>query len=75
MVYVGQTNDMTKRLSVHKTRSKTRNTKLYQAMRKHGFENFKVKLLDYAGTKKDADMLEQMYIGMVGNLNTHHVAK
>lgn len=71
MVYVGQTTDMTKRMACHKTRAKTHNTKLYQAMRKHGFDNFKVSLLDYANTQKDADILEQMYIGMVGNLNTN----
>lgn len=72
MVYVGQTNDMTKRLSVHKTRAKTHTTKLYRAMREHGFDNFKVSLLDYANTQKDADIMEQMYIAMVGNLNTTH---
>lgn len=74
-IYVGQTNDMTKRMSVHKARSKTHTNRLYTAIRKHGFDNFTIRLLDYTDTKKDADILEQMYIGMIGTLNTHYNTK
>lgn len=71
MTYVGQTNDMVKRLSVHKARHKTHNTKLYQAMRKHGFDKFRIEPLAICHTKKDADLLEQLHILALGNLNTN----
>ena len=43
--YVGQTNNLSKRIRYHRSFYKTKNTKLYKAMRKYGIENFKFRVL------------------------------
>jgi group I intron endonuclease len=44
-VYIGYTNNITKRIRQHRQDSKTKKTKFYTAIRKHGFENFNFDIL------------------------------
>lgn len=45
-IYVGQSNDIKRRWSEHKRCYKTKNTKLYQAMREFGIENFSFEIIE-----------------------------
>ena len=75
LTYIGQSTNVRYRMNCHKTRSKSHTTKLYNAMRKYGFEQFKLKVLATCETKKDADVVEQALIHKYGNLNTYHNTK
>lgn len=44
-VYIGFTSDFRRRISQHKTNSKTKQSKLYSSMRKHGLENFSYEII------------------------------
>ena len=72
MTYVGQTNNVYKRMSVHKTRSKTHTNRLYTAMRQHGFDKFKFHVLAMCESKHDANMIEKTFIHKLGTLNMQH---
>ena len=75
MTYVGQTKvRLSKRIGNHHYRARweDKQTPLYTAINKHGFENFKVEVLATCNTKEVADMIEQRFIRAIGNLNTKH---
>lgn len=59
-IYIGQTKQSLKlRLNGHKSSTNTgSNLRLHQAMRKHGFDNFEIKLLSKFQTKEEVDREE-----------------
>ena len=58
-VYVGITrNTLAQRYRGHKHSSKTRMTPLYCAMRKHGFDNFRIELLSEYETTEELESAE-----------------
>ncbi len=69
--YIGQTIDkLSRRKSGHKCRFKSgkyKNSILYLAFEKFGWENFSWSVIDECGTKEELDRLEKLYIE---NLNT-----
>lgn len=60
-VYVGQTNDFFRRKSEHLNKSKTFKTKLYNAIRKYGEENFEFFIMEEV-TEETKDAKEMYYI-------------
>lgn len=73
--YVGSTKNIHKRLLLHKSNSKTMNTKCYIMMRElGGFENFKCEILDeIVASTSTAKKLENFYIKQLKpDLNTNN---
>lgn len=74
--YIGITGvSIARRMSAHQCRMRTGSTtsRLYTALRKYGWDNFDVTVIDSARTLKQAAGLEQLYIPLYnGNLNTVH---
>lgn len=67
-VYVGQTVNLWRRLSVHKNRATDKTysrAPLYIDIVKFGFEAFQVIILDVTYSKKDADEMERIWIEML----------
>jgi group I intron endonuclease len=74
-VYIGMTkNSLEKRFYQHCFISKTRNTSLYNSMKKHGIENFKIELLNTYNNKKDCCKAEIENI-LLNKNNSYNLAK
>lgn len=86
-IYIGQTLDSFKRrYSTHKYEcfNKRRRNKLYNSMRKYGWENFSFDIMHFCNNENEIDDLERKYIKLFnclerglnldsgGNLNKHH---
>lgn len=62
-IYIGMTTKtLEHRVKVHKRDSQRLNTYFYQAIRKHGFDNFKWKVIDTAETMEELEEKERYYI-------------
>jgi group I intron endonuclease len=71
-IYVGSTCDtLVKRFIMHKSNSKTRQTKLYHFIRDIGFERFRIELIeDFPCTDKyESRQRENYWIREIGTLN------
>jgi group I intron endonuclease len=63
-MYVGQTNNIEKRVSGHKSAAKTRPTQpISLAIAKHGWEAFKFTILEEVESLNDANEAEEFWIG------------
>lgn len=60
-IYIGQSNDIERRWSEHRKKSKTGTTQLYQAMQEHGLENFKFEIIEEC-LLEELNNKEQYYI-------------
>ena len=65
--YIGQTNDLQKRMRYHRSFYKVKNTKLYEAMREYGIENFKLSVLYETN---DLDLLEDFELYYIWKYRT-----
>lgn len=69
-VYIGLTTcTLAKRWSEHKQASKTCQRYLYKSMRKHGFENFTIEIIDSTDNFKHLGELERYYIKKYNSRN------
>lgn len=68
-VYIGITTDFKRRMSQHKHSSKKRNLKLYNAIRKYGWENIKKEIISKGYTLEEINLLEIEYIVMYDSIN------
>lgn len=59
-VYIGQTNNFNQRMIEHKNCKKK--NKLYNCIRKYGWENFKKEIIGYSETKEMVNELEESLI-------------
>lgn len=61
--YIGITNGtLEERMKAHRSHSRNKRRKLYDAFKKYGFENFLVEILEEVETKKEALEKETLYI-------------
>ena len=56
-IYIGQTNNLDGRLAEHKSNSKWRKTKLYNSIRKYGWDNFTKEVIGTTETRQNANLL------------------
>ena len=68
-IYFGKTIHFKKRMSQHRRRAKKGKTYLANAIRKHGWENFKVEIMIDDVPEEDLDMLEKSYIEIYNSMN------
>lgn len=68
-VYIGQTTNYIKRVRAYKRLRCKGQTKLYNALKKYGFENFSFEVIDRAMTKDVLDFLEAFYIETIDSRN------
>ena len=61
-IYIGQTTDIDRRIYQHVLASETKKAHLYNAIRKHGIENFRYKIISPEVCTEDIDTHEQYYI-------------
>jgi group I intron endonuclease len=61
-IYIGQTNNLDGRLAEHKSNSKWRKTKLYNSIRKYGWDNFTKEVIGTTETRQNANLLEESLI-------------
>ena len=62
-VYIGRTDDMGERMATHKyLASRGENRPLYNAIRKYGWDNMKIEVIDQAATLEDIITLEYKHI-------------
>jgi len=60
-VYIGQSVDIKKRLSVYKSYNCKKQASLYNSLKKHGFNNHKIEIIHHCGIE-DLNKLEVYYI-------------
>ena len=60
-VYIGQTNNVYRRMVEHK-RNSDRNTKLYSSIRRYGIESFDVDILFIGDSRYESTRMEQFYV-------------
>ena len=62
--YIGSTHDLRQRLSVHKHKSRTMDTKLYTALGKHDYGQWRVEVLEEleGSTRRERAERERHYI-------------
>lgn len=76
--YVGQTNNIDRRIREHKSnsfnpQSVNYNNIIHKAIRKYGYENFKIEILEtIEGTYEDANIKEQLWIKKQKSLITEN---
>lgn len=71
--YIGMTKQsIEKRFSQHKTNAKTKTTYLYNAINKHGINNFSIELITEFETKEECCQAEVLYISQ--NINGYNLA-
>lgn len=56
--YIGKAKNLSKRLKKHQRESRKKESPLYSAIRKHGWDNFKVEIVEFANRYEDLDSLE-----------------
>jgi group I intron endonuclease len=63
-IYVGQTQNIKARWSAHKCEANADRLHypLYRALRKYGFDNFQISMVEIAATSEEADLAEQKWI-------------
>ena len=61
-IYIGQTNNFSGRMAEHKSNSKWRKTKLYNSIRKYGWEAFTKEIIAECDTRENANILEESLI-------------
>jgi len=61
-IYIGQSSNIERRIIEHKSRSKSKNLKLYSSIRKYGIENHIIKVLFLSENKYEKDRMESIYI-------------
>lgn len=67
--YVGMSKNSEKRFDKHKRNAISGvNRRLYDSMRKHGIENFKMEVIDFAETRDIAAEKERLWIASLGTL-------
>lgn len=77
-IYIGQTNNIKRRLNEHKSnsfnpKSVNYNDILHKAIRKYGYNNFKITILeDFEGTQDKANERENFWIKEKHSLITEH---
>lgn len=60
--YIGTTNNIDKRFTSHKSKSKTGNFYLYRAIRKYGFENFTFEVSEIYSSNQEVKLVEIYWI-------------
>ena len=75
-IYIGQTTNPKKRMLDHKARSRAicknqRNNILYNAIRKHGFENFKMTIIE-ENVVDEIDDAEKLWISIFNTRNKYY---
>lgn len=68
--YIGITNDIRRRIAEHKRLSKTVNRKFYIAIRKYGFDNFEIEVLEKIRDKNIDRLYEKL-----NKLEEYYIAK
>ena len=69
-IYIGQSNNISRRIVEHNCRAKTKNLKLYASIRKYGIENHKIEILFLSDDKYQKDKMESIYIRYYDSINT-----
>jgi len=67
-IYIGLTKNLTTRMSIHRYDHKKKDTLLYRAMRKHGFDSFTFSILEYCDEAKLVER-EKFYINKFNATN------
>lgn len=56
--YIGKAKNLDKRIKQHRIESRKKKTPLYSAIRKHGWDNFKIEVVGFASCYEELDSLE-----------------
>jgi group I intron endonuclease len=67
--YIGQTNNITRRLRRHRNDSRTLDSYLYRSVRKYGWEVFDVEIIEECNSKKELNERESYYIRKLNTYN------
>lgn len=68
-VYVGQTTDFDKRMAAYRGGRCRGQAYLYAAILKHGWDNFRIEVIDTAEFKEHLDFYETLWIEMLGAMD------
>lgn len=72
-IYIGMTNNFEQRMREHKSNAKSDKYKyksrLYNSIRKYGWENFDKETIDFAKNKHDAEEKEKYYISLYNSVD------
>jgi hypothetical protein len=68
-VYIGQSNNISRRIIEHNYRSKSKNLKLYSSIRKYGLENHKIEILFLSDNEYEKNRMESIYIRYYDTIN------
>jgi len=61
-IYIGQTNNIKRRIIEHRYNSKRLNTKLYSSIKKYGLDNHNISMIFYSDVQHERDAMEMFYI-------------
>lgn len=62
MIYIGQSSNVNRRMIEHRYRAKNSNLKLYNSIKKYGFDLHDIEILFISDSAYEKDKIEQMYI-------------
>jgi|688.fasta_scaffold15861_29 group I intron endonuclease len=68
-IYIGQSNNIDRRMIEHKYRAKNKNCKLYASIRKHGFDNHNIETLFISDNLYEKNKMESIYIRYYNTIN------
>ena len=69
-IYIGQSNNVKRRIVEHKSRSKKNNTKLYASLRKYGLNNHNVEILLVTNCSSAKNIVEEVLIKKYNCVNS-----
>lgn len=69
MIYIGATKNLKRRMNEHKSHSKKKGNRFYEAICEYGFENFKFDVLYKCESKEEVFEKEQYYIEKYDSTN------
>lgn len=67
--YIGQTNNIERRIRRHKKDSKILDTYLYRSIRKYGWDNFDISIIDECDSREELNEREIFYIDKYDSFN------
>ena len=68
-IYIGQSNNINRRMVEHNYRAKKSNCKLYTSIRKYGFDNHNIEILFISEDLYEKNKMESIYIRYYNTIN------